>query len=169
MMNRLRTAGAVAALALLSACAQSPYGGGYGGGYGSGPAFNKQTTGGVLGAVGGAVAGAQFGQGSGQLAATAAGTLLGAFIGSQIGQSLDRADVGYAGDTTNYALRTNNTSTWQNPQSGNAGTVTPTRTFQADSGALCREFQQTITVGGRTERAYGTACRQRDGSWRIVE
>lgn len=167
MMNRITFTGAVAALSLLAACAQQgPYGGG---GYGSGPAFNKQTAGGVLGAVGGAVAGSQFGQGSGQLAATAAGTLLGAFFGSQIGQSLDRADVGYAGDTTNYALRTNNTSTWQNPESGNAGTITPTRTFQADSGALCREFQQTITVGGRTERAYGTACRQRDGSWRIVE
>jgi surface antigen len=165
-LKHLKLTGTLAALSLLAACAQQ---GPYGGGYGGGPNFNKQTAGGVLGAVGGAVAGAQFGQGSGQLAATAAGTLLGAFIGSQIGQSLDRADVGYAGDTTNYALRTNNTSTWQNPQSGNAGTVTPTRTFQTDSGSLCREFQQTITVGGRTERAYGTACRQRDGSWRIVE
>ena len=32
----------------------------------------------------------------------------------------------------------------------------------------CREFQQTITVGGRTETAYGTACRQPDGDWKIV-
>jgi len=166
--KRFKFTGAAVALSLLAACAQQgPYGGG---GYGSsGPAFNKQTAGGVLGAVGGAVAGAQFGQGSGQLATTAVGTILGALVGSSIGQSLDRADVGYAGDTTNYALRNNNTSTWQNPSSGNTGPVTPTRTFQTDSGNLCREFQQTITVGGRTERAYGTACRQHDGSWKIVE
>jgi surface antigen len=161
----LKFATVVAAFAVLvSACAQGPYGGGYGG-----PALNKRTAGGVLGAVGGAVAGAQFGSGSGQLAATAAGTLLGAFIGSEVGQSLDRADVAYTRDTTSQALRTNNALAWENPQSGNAGTVTPTRTFQTDSGNLCREFQQTITVGGRSERAYGTACRQPDGSWRIVQ
>jgi hypothetical protein len=34
--------------------------------------------------------------------------------------------------------------------------------------AECREFQQTITVGGQTQEAYGTACRQSDGSWKIV-
>jgi len=33
---------------------------------------------------------------------------------------------------------------------------------------VCREYQQTITVGGRTERAYGTACKQADGSWKII-
>jgi surface antigen len=25
-----------------------------------------------------------------------------------------------------------------------------------------------VTVGGRAEQAYGTACRQPDGSWQIV-
>ena len=31
----------------------------------------------------------------------------------------------------------------------------------------CREFQQTIVIGGRLEQAYGTSCQQPDGSWRI--
>jgi surface antigen len=32
----------------------------------------------------------------------------------------------------------------------------------------CREFTQTITVGGQAVQATGTACRQPDGSWRIM-
>ena len=44
----------------------------------------------------------------------------------------------------------------------------PVRTVQQADGTYCREFQQTVTVGGRTEEAYGTACRQPDGSWKIV-
>jgi surface antigen len=38
----------------------------------------------------------------------------------------------------------------------------------SESGKYCREFQQTVTIGGKTEQAYGTACRQPDGSWQIV-
>ena len=46
--------------------------------------------------------------------------------------------------------------------------MTPTRTFQTASGQPCREYQQTVTIGGKTEEAYGTACRQPDGTWKIV-
>ncbi len=35
-------------------------------------------------------------------------------------------------------------------------------------GNECREFQQTITIAGQTHKAYGTACRQADGTWKIV-
>src|SRR6185437_1823809 len=31
----------------------------------------------------------------------------------------------------------------------------------------CREFQDTVTVGGKPQRAYGTTCQQADGSWQI--
>ena len=54
-------------------------------------------------------------------------------------------------------------------ESGDArGTVQVTRTGATPSGRQCREFQQTVTVGGRTEQAYGTACLQPDGSWEIL-
>jgi len=132
---------------------------------------HKQTGGALLGGIGGAIAGAQFGQGKGQLAAVAAGTLLGALIGSEVGKSLDRADQAALAQTTQTTLETTpsgTTNTWSNPDSGNYGTVTPTKTYQADSGQYCREYQQTVTVGGRTEDAYGTACRQPDGSWKVV-
>jgi surface antigen len=35
----------------------------------------------------------------------------------------------------------------------------------ARDGSYCREWQGRITVGGRLEQAYGTACLQPDGSW----
>ena len=31
----------------------------------------------------------------------------------------------------------------------------------------CREYQHTVTIDGKQEKAYGTACRQPDGSWKI--
>jgi surface antigen len=149
----------VAALALsLGACADQ----------GVGP---KQGVGTLLGAGTGALVGSQFGSGSGKLAATAVGTLVGAYLGSEAGKSLDRADQNYLARTTQQSLETAPTgrsTSWQNPDSGNSGTITPTKTYVNSTGQNCREFQQTIVVGGKTENAYGTACRQSDGSWRIV-
>ena len=132
---------------------------------------NKQTAGTLLGAVAGAVAGAQFGKGQGRIAAVGLGTLLGAWAGNEVGASLDRADRLAMGSATNTALETRpsgTATTWRNPDSGHYGTVTPTRTIQQSSGQYCREYSQTVTIGGRTEDAYGKACRQPDGSWQIV-
>ena len=134
-------------------------------------AGQKESVGTLLGAAVGGLAGAQVGKGRGQLVATAAGTLLGAFIGKEIGKSLDRADRVALQQTTQQSLETapvGTTSSWQNPDSGNSGTVTPANTFQNSDGTYCREFSQTVTVGGRTEEGYGTACRQPDGSWKII-
>lgn len=131
----------------------------------------KQTGGTVLGAVVGGLAGSAFGRGEGRLIMTGLGTLLGAFVGSEIGQSLDRADRAAAARTAQTTLETGRigqTSSWSNPDTGHAGTITPTRTYQQPDGNYCREYQQTVTVGGKTEQAYGTACRQPDGSWKIV-
>ncbi|HLO76096.1 MAG TPA: RT0821/Lpp0805 family surface protein [Magnetospirillum sp.] len=143
---------------LLSACAND---------YGP-----KQTGGALLGGVGGAVAGAQFGKGTGNLAMTALGTLLGAYMGSEVGKSLDRADQQYANQAGQHAFETAPTGravTWNNPDSGHYGTVTPTRTYESAPGQYCREYQTTVNVGGQSEQAYGTACRQPDGSWRVVK
>jgi hypothetical protein len=30
----------------------------------------------------------------------------------------------------------------------------------------CREYQTTIMIGGKPEKAYGKACRQPDGTWK---
>jgi surface antigen len=130
----------------------------------------KEMGGSLIGAGAGGLAGAQFGKGSGQLAATGAGVLLGALLGGSAGRSLDRADQLYmsraAADTFERAPSGYGTR-WQNPDTGNWGTITPTRTYQTAQG-YCREYQQTIVVGGRYQDSYGTACRQPDGSWRLV-
>ncbi len=131
----------------------------------------KETIGGLGGAVLGGLLGAQVGGGSGRLVATGAGAVLGALVGSSIGKSLDDVDKLKMERTTQATLehvQTGQTSTWSNPDSGNSGTVTPTRTYQENSGEFCREYQQTIVVGGQEEEAFGTACRQPDGTWKIV-
>jgi surface antigen len=136
----------------------------------SGPAMDQTTGGTILGAIGGGIAGAQFGHGSGKLAATALGTLLGAFIGHEVGQSLDRADVlaSERAAQSAYAAPVGRSITWSNPQSGHSGTITPIRNGTDSSGNYCREFQQTVVVGGKTSKAYGTACRQPDGAWEVI-
>lgn len=131
----------------------------------------KQSVGAVLGGLGGAVAGSQFGGGTGQIAATAAGTLLGAYLGSELGASLDRADRQYAMQAQQraYAAPMGETIAWNNPQSGNYGSFTPIRDGRTQTGAYCRQYRTTVTIDGRQEAAYGTACQQPDGTWRIVE
>jgi hypothetical protein len=36
------------------------------------------------------------------------------------------------------------------------------------AGRYCREFEQTVTVNGQTERAVGTACQDGNGVWEVV-
>lgn len=132
----------------------------------------KQGAGTVIGGALGGLAGAQFGSGKGQLVAVGLGALLGAFAGSEVGKSLDKADQAFARQTAHHALETTpagTKSTWHNPDSGNEGTITPVKTIQKSDGSYCREFHQSVMIGGKEEQAYGTACRQPDGSWKITE
>lgn len=134
--------------------------------------FTKENIGTAAGAIGGAWIGSNVGKGKGQIVGIAAGTLLGAALGKSIGRSLDKADLAYHDGAAQTAFENNKTgvaSSWNNPDSGHSGSVTPTRTYQTSSGEYCREYNQTINVGGQAEQAYGTACRQPDGSWKIIQ
>ncbi|MCZ6763618.1 MAG: RT0821/Lpp0805 family surface protein, partial [Alphaproteobacteria bacterium] len=136
----------LAAIALavgLSACAQN-------GQYG-----NKQVLGGLGGAALGGWAGSSVGKGSGKLAATAAGVLIGALIGSEIGRTMDDNDKRKAQQAYTQATSApvGQTIAWNNPNSGNSGTVTPTRDGTSNTGEYCREFQQTVVIGGQEEDA----------------
>lgn len=126
----------------------------------------------TMGALGGAAAGGLLGAAiSGEPEAIAAGVILGGLLGGAVGDALDANDRRYAAETAYRSFeysRTGRSSTWRNPDSGHSGSVTPTYTYQTPSGEYCREYQQTIIVGGRERRGYGTACRQPDGSWQIV-
>ena len=151
---------AVTALTL-SAC-NNPNGGGF--------QIGKKEIGSIAGAAAGAWAGSNVGKGSGRTAAIAAGTLLGAFVGSEIGDSLDKADLAYNRKASQEALeygKTGTTVSWENPDNNHSGSITPVKTYRTDTGNYCREYSQTISVGGKSEKAYGTACRQPDGTWEI--
>lgn len=133
----------------------------------------KQTGGAVIGAVAGGLIGAQIGDDGSttELIATATGVALGAWVGSEIGKSMDDQDRLEAERTAQSALETNpdgRASTWVNPNTGHSGSTTPTSTYQSADGANCREYQTTVVIDGRTETATGTACRQADGTWKIV-
>lgn len=115
--------------------------------------------------------GSKTGKGQGQLWATGAGAVLGGILGSEFGKTLDANDRVMMEHTNQASLehtRTGATSSWQNPDSGHSGTVTPTRTYQQPNGAYCRDFTQTVMIDGQPQAATGTACRQPHGGWRIV-
>ena len=161
MMTR-RILASLMVACFLSACnADGSLGNGSGG-----MGVNKSTVGGLAGAGLGGLAGAQFGKGSGRLWTTGAGVLLGALAGSNIGQSLDKNDQMYAqrAYTQAQSAPVGQTIAWNNPDNGNNGTVTTTRTG-VRNGLPCREYQQNITVGGKTQQLVGQACQNGDGTW----
>ena len=131
----------------------------------------KQAGGTLLGAGLGALLGSQVGGGKGKLAAVAVGALAGAWAGSEIGKSLDKADRMYAQrnaqDSLEYS-QVGQSKAWQNPDSGNSGTITPTRTYRTAEGKNCRDFETTIYVDGKQETGTGRACRRTDGTWQIT-
>lgn len=130
----------------------------------------KEQTGAVLGGVAGGVLGSQVGGGQGRTLAIIVGTLAGTMIGSTIGRYMDEQDrlrMAQSLETN----RTNQTTAWKNPDTGDSYAVTPTKTtYPAGTESQpCREFTMTANVGGKPEQMYGTACRQADGSWKVVQ
>lgn len=132
--------------------------------------INKQEVGAVSGAVIGGILGSKVGGGNGQLWATGAGAVIGGLLGSEVGKSLDKADLAYLNraNTQAHSAPIGETVSWNNPDSGNYGTVTPTRDGYSTASRYCREYQQEIFVDGRSETAVGTACQNADGTWEIV-
>lgn len=125
----------------------------------------------VLGAVIGTAAGAGIAAAAGGGAGWIVGAgLMGGLLGGAVGNRLDSRDKRMAAEAAQRAFETTHTgqsTAWKNPDSGNSGSITPTRTYQLANGGYCREYKQTIVVGGEKQQAHGTACRQPDGSWQI--
>lgn len=130
----------------------------------SGP--NEQT-GMVIGGVLGGVLGHEVGGGHGKTAATILGTLAGAAIGGSIGRSMDEVDRMKVGATLEN-VRTGVTTSWKNPDTNYEYSMTPTRTYETQTGP-CREYTLDAKIGGDDQQVYGTACRQTDGSWKIMQ
>jgi len=132
---------------------------------------NKQMIGGATGAILGGVLGSKVGKGTGQLVGVGAGALLGTLLGSELGASLDKADLAYAHQAENraYTAPVGQAISWNNPDTGNSGTITPTREGVSNTtGRTCREYTQTIYVAGKQQTAVGQACKNADGTWTVM-
>jgi len=128
----------------------------------------KASGGAAIGAASGGLIGAAAGGGA---AGIVGGVLLGGLLGGAIGNALDQRDKQMAYQTQQATLestRTGQSATWRNPDTGHSGSYTPTKTYENASGQYCREYQEKVVIDGKTNSAYGTACRQPDGSWKIV-
>lgn len=132
--------------------------------HGAGP---REGAGTIIGAIAGGLVGSQFGSGSGRLIATGVGAVAGAALGQGVGRSLDGRDRQQMSYASTRAMETGYEQDWYNDQSGNYGTVSPGRSYKSAQG-YCREYQQTVYIGGEPQQAYGTACRQPDGQWQVM-
>lgn len=149
-----------AMVAFLAACSQN----------GDDSIFSKQNMGTLIGGASGAFVGSQIGEGSGKTIATAVGGVLGAIIGGQLGKALDQNDRNMVAQTTHNTLETippYQPAQWRNSESGHYGEVTAGPTYQ-QNGYDCRPFTQTVFIDGKAETARGNACKQADGSWKVV-
>jgi len=125
----------------------------------------QQETGTLVGAGLGGTAGALIGDEAGAIVGAAVGGVLGNVIGREMDLE-DRRRFAYALENT----PTYRTQTWIDPDQDARYSVTPTRTFYLDDRrGPCREFRMLAEVDGRPQELFGTACRQPDGSWQIVE
>ena len=133
---------------------------------------SKQEVGALVGAGLGGLAGSMIGDGGGKLVAVGVGTMIGAIMGGEVGKSLDRADRLAMAQAKQKALEyggSGSTTTWTNPDSGNSGEVVPQPAIMQADGRYCREFWETVTIAGEKQQAYGTACRQADGTWKLSQ
>ena len=125
----------------------------------------------VLGAVGGAAVGGLLAAAlGGKGGAVVAGALVGGLLGGYVGNRLDTKDKQMAAQAATLAFENNRSgqpSAWNNPDSGNRGSITPTKTYQLATGQYCRMYTQDVWIGGEKQQTSGTACRQADGSWQI--
>ncbi len=138
-----------------------------------------RTAGTIIGGILGGIIGNHVGRGRGRGPATVVGIILGGIAGNAIarGGCRDRqADAYYYNEAYYDAFeqpRYGRRYDWRNPYSGNYGYVTPMSDYDNGDrygyrGRECREFEQAIWIDGHRTWGRGTACRNRDGSWRIV-
>lgn len=157
------TAGFVLLTAIATGLAGCAQGGG---------GWTKQDTGTALGAVAGAAAGAAIGGKDDWWWAAGLGALAGGVVGNQVGAYLDRQDQQTSYQNANYALNNvpdGQSAKWTNPEKQTAGYTKPVETIQTASGQTCRQFETGVTAQGQSTSGTGTACRQADGTWKIVK
>jgi surface antigen len=129
----------------------------------SGCQMSKQNVGAGVGGVAGGVLGSNIGGGKGRTAAIIGGTILGAMVGGHIGSEMDELDRRRTYETFENTP-TGRSNSWNNPDTGAQYSVTPTRTYESQSGP-CREYDMDVYIDGKRDVVKGTACRNSRGEW----
>ncbi len=131
--------------------------------------FNPATASGLVSAAAGGFTTARMGTGksSSRLGATAIGSLIGAVVGHRIEGGIARAEEICFSESFEY-LPDHDTVAWMDSSLGAHYSVTPTKTMRAIDGRYCREYTARATLNGQAAGTYGTACRQADGRWELI-
>jgi len=127
---------------------------------------NREVIGAVLGGAVGAVVGSKVGKGDERVVTTVGGAIIGSVVGGAVGKSMDDADQACAAQAMEYASFKQSVR-WHNAHCTNY-TMTPVGLVPAAGrGVECRHYSMLSESGGMKDATQGTACRQRDGSWRL--
>jgi len=84
------------------------------------------------------------------------------------GQATNPASHVALGSALQHALENNasgEAEQWQNPDTGDRGTIRPIRTFVSASGIPCREYDVAV-MGGTSDSWRDVACRDTNGIWK---
>lgn len=101
------------------------------------------------------------------VAARIVDAMAGGLIGGPLGTNLDEGDRRRALEAEYRALEymlPGQPVTWGDPGDRRYGVVVAGAPYRVGS-QDCRQYEHTVTIGGRPRTARGTACRNDDGSW----
>ena len=125
-----------------------------------------------VGAVAGGYLGNKIGSGAANTIATTVGVAMGAYFGGRLFDKLSRGDLNLAAAAQTAALENTPSGkavTWSNPDTGAAGLAMAKPVIQKETAGPCRPFTHLVQQDGKQETVEGIACRDPDGSWRVLE
>lgn len=102
----------------------------------------------------------------GKVATTIIGAMNGGLVGGTVGTGLSAREKRNALEAEYKALEYTpggKAVAWTG-DSGHSGAVTAAQPYRVGS-QDCRQYTQTVVIGGASSTARGTACRNADGSW----
>ncbi len=120
--------------------------------------------------IGGLIGNAVGGRGN-RTGPTIAGVVVGGAMGAALTNNMDCEDRSYAYRTYYDGFNSGRAGSrydWRNPDNGHRGELRVDRYYNDPDGFRCADFTQTVYIDGRPRETRGTACRQPDGSWAVV-
>ena len=125
----------------------------------------------LIGSAAGAYLGSKIGSGITNNLSIVIGGTVGLLIGGGIIEMLDNEEKSELNDTINQSLSENPNNVSKNwsskKSSGIQAEILPLNKYQVDN-ETCRDFVQIVTKGDQTVEEESTACRDKNGNWRVI-